>query len=117
MSTLYPDESYCKCELGSILYAKRKGNSFSATVTDQREVTGLFGHVEYDVVITVSFLFDFHMKSYLQVTPTDQIVNESKKFKAPTRFKEMSKLHNQLFTIHKQVSHHYLYYIILMGSV
>ncbi|KAE9549285.1 hypothetical protein FO519_007507 [Halicephalobus sp. NKZ332] len=89
MSTLYPDESYCKCELGSILYSKRKGNEFSAVVTDQREIAGLFGHVEYDVVITV--------------TPTDQIVNEPRKFKAPTRFKEVSKLHNQLSTIHKQL--------------
>jgi len=103
MSTLYPDESYCKCELGTILYARRKGNSFSAAVTDQREVSGLFGHVEYDVVITV--------------TPTDQIVNEPRKFKTPTRFKEMSKLHNQLSTIHKQVSHQYYNYIIFKRSI
>uniref|UniRef100_A0AC34QNA9 PX domain-containing protein n=1 Tax=Panagrolaimus sp. JU765 TaxID=591449 RepID=A0AC34QNA9_9BILA len=89
MSTLLPDESYCKSELGRILYSKRKGNAFSAAVTDQREVSGLFGHVEYDVVITIM--------------PTDLIVNEAKKFKAVTRFKEMSKLHDQLATIHKQL--------------
>lgn len=53
MSTLLPDDSYCKTELGGILYSGHKNNQFKAEVADQREVSGLFGHVEYDVVITV----------------------------------------------------------------
>uniref|UniRef100_A0AC35FE52 PX domain-containing protein n=1 Tax=Panagrolaimus sp. PS1159 TaxID=55785 RepID=A0AC35FE52_9BILA len=89
MSTLLPDESYCKCELGTLLYAGRKNHQFKSEIVDHREITGLFSHVEYDVVITV--------------TPTDQIVNEPKKFKAATRYKEVHKLHTQLSVIHKQL--------------
>uniref|UniRef100_A0AC34QNB3 PX domain-containing protein n=1 Tax=Panagrolaimus sp. JU765 TaxID=591449 RepID=A0AC34QNB3_9BILA len=105
MSTLLPDESYCKSELGRILYSKRKGNAFSAAVTDQREVSGLFGHVEYDVVITIMPTDQIvnEAKKFKAIMPTDLIVNEAKKFKAVTRFKEMSKLHDQLATIHKQL--------------
>uniref|UniRef100_A0A914YQR7 PX domain-containing protein n=1 Tax=Panagrolaimus superbus TaxID=310955 RepID=A0A914YQR7_9BILA len=89
MSTLLPDESYCKSELGKLLYAGRKTHEYKAEVVDQREINGIFSHVEYDVVITVM--------------PTDQIVNEPKKFKAATRYKEVNKLHSQLSIIHKQL--------------
>uniref|UniRef100_A0A7E4VIP8 PX domain-containing protein n=1 Tax=Panagrellus redivivus TaxID=6233 RepID=A0A7E4VIP8_PANRE len=89
MSTLLPDESHCKSDLGTLVYEGRKSNVFSAAVVDHREVTGLFSHVEYDVVVTAE--------------STDKIFNESRKFKAVTRFKDMSKLHGQLQTIHKQL--------------
>jgi hypothetical protein len=89
-STLLPDESYCKSALGTMIYADRKRWGFHAEVVDVREPTSaLFGHVEYDLIMTA--------------TPHNSIEMEPKRFAVTTRFKEMHKMYGQLSTIHRQV--------------
>ena len=56
-STLLPDETYCRTELGAILYRDRKTYGFHAECVDAREPTSMFGHVEYDIDITLRFGF------------------------------------------------------------
>lgn len=55
MSILLPDESYCKTDLGLILYKDRKIYRFQADITDVIQPAGFFGHVDYNIVLKVNF--------------------------------------------------------------
>lgn len=54
MSALLPDESYCKCELGMMLYRDGRIYGFHAEIAGTKEPASLlFGHVDYEIVFTV----------------------------------------------------------------
>ncbi|KAI1720809.1 PX domain-containing protein [Ditylenchus destructor] len=90
MSALLPDESYCKSELGLILYKDRKIYGFHSEVVNVKEPTSvLFGHVDYDIQITA--------------TPHNSIDHEPRHFLLTSRFKDLNRLYIQLSTIHKQL--------------
>ncbi|KAH7696161.1 PX domain-containing protein [Aphelenchoides avenae] len=88
-STLLPDETYCRTELGAILYRDRKTYGFHAECVDAREPTSMFGHVEYDIDITIS--------------PHDALSFEPRHFQLTSRFKDLHRLYTQLSTIHRQL--------------
>lgn len=55
MSILLLDETYCKSDLGLILYKDRKNYKFSAVIEKIVEPASFFGHVTYDIVLRVIF--------------------------------------------------------------
>jgi hypothetical protein len=53
MGSLLPDESFCKSELGSLVYKSRKYYGFNPEIEEVKEPLSFFGHVEYTIRITV----------------------------------------------------------------
>lgn len=53
MSVLLLDETYCKSDLGVILYKDRKIYKFSAMIDNIIEPVSFFGHVTYLIVLKV----------------------------------------------------------------
>lgn len=90
MYSLVEDETECKSILGTIIYTQRKVYGFSAKVTDVvLPDSRFFGHVDY--------------KLEIKATPHNSIDNEPRTFDLTTRFKEISRLHSTLATIHRQL--------------
>lgn len=60
MYTLLPDETFCKTDLGLLLYSKRKVYDFDVYIVNTRLPTSFFGHVEYCALIKVNLVVYFN---------------------------------------------------------
>ena len=90
MYTLLPDETFCKTDLGLLLYSKRKIYDFDVYIVNTRLPTSFFGHVEYCALI--------------KAVPRKPLSETKPRFFCfTTRFRDLSSLHSKLSTIHRQL--------------